>query len=55
MREEEGDRQEETLQQRWKMPHARLAEEEGRRGGRGNEGMVGRGEERERLGRTPAG
>ena len=41
MREEEGEEQEETLQYHQKVTCSHFVEEEGR-GGRGNEGMVGR-------------
>lgn len=49
VREEEGGAGG-SLQYFWKMPHSHLAEEEGRGGGRGKEGMVGRGEEKIKAG-----
>lgn len=55
MREEEGEEQEETLQYHQKMPHSHLAEEEGRRGRRGNEGMVGREKKENGCGESPDG
>lgn len=54
-REEEGVEQEETLQYHQRMPRSHLAEEEGGRGGRGNEDMMGREKRENGWGETPAG
>lgn len=54
MREEVGEEQEETLQYHQKMPCSHLAEEEGGRGGKGEEGMVGREKKGNQLRRKPS-